>query len=83
MMTILLLMLHMNNDPSSGIPFSKPVSEDSLSSRIVVPTCVHSVIQPQDYKGNDSAMNSVMECQVIMESIWYPVFEVEITFTTA
>ena len=42
MMTIILLKLHMNNDPSSGVPFSKPDFEDSHSSWIVVPSKVHS-----------------------------------------
>ena len=32
MMTIIILKLHMNNDPSSGVPLSKPDFEDSLSS---------------------------------------------------
>ena len=51
MMTIIILKLHMNNDPSSGVPLSKPDFEDSLSSWIVVPSKVHSVDQPQGYKG--------------------------------
>ena len=38
MMTITILKLHMNNDPSSGVPLSKPDVEDSRSSWIVVPS---------------------------------------------
>ena len=29
MMTIIILKLHMNNDPSSGVPLSKPDFKDS------------------------------------------------------
>ena len=51
MMTILILKLHMNNDPSSGVPLSKPDFENSRSSWIVVPSKVHSIDQPQGYQG--------------------------------
>ena len=51
MMTITLLKLHMKNNPFSGVPFFKPNFEDSLSSWIAVPSKVHSVDQPQGYKG--------------------------------
>lgn len=43
---------HMNNDPSSGIPFPKPGSEESYSSRIVIPSNVHSRNQPQELHVN-------------------------------
>ena len=42
MMTILILKLHMNNDPSSGVPFSKPDFEDShliLHGLLFLPKC--------------------------------------------
>ena len=43
MMTILILKLHMNNDPSSGILFSKPDLKTLFhSSWIVAPSKVHS-----------------------------------------
>ena len=51
MMTIKILKLHMNNDPSSGVPHYKPDFEDSLSSWTVVSSKVHSLDQPQGYKG--------------------------------
>ena len=56
------------------------LSLNQFLSRIVVPTNVHPVNQPQDNKRNNLAMNSVMECQVILKSIRYPLFEVEVYF---
>ena len=43
---------HMNNDPSSGIPFPKPGSEESSSSRIIVPSYVQFGNQPQELQVN-------------------------------
>ena len=51
-----------------------------LSSRIVVPPTVHPVNQPQEHKGKMSAKKLDMECQVILEFIWYPLFEMEVEF---
>lgn len=39
---------HMNNDPSSSIPFPKPGSEESFSSLIIVPSYVQFGNQPQE-----------------------------------
>ena len=53
MMTILILKLHMNNDSSSGILFSKPdLKTLSYSSWIVVPSKVHSEINHKDIQEN-------------------------------
>ena len=52
----------MNNDPSSGVPLSKPDFEDSRSSWIVVPSKVHSIDQPQGYQGKMSAKILEIEC---------------------
>ncbi|GJY12443.1 retrovirus-related pol polyprotein from transposon TNT 1-94 [Tanacetum coccineum] len=41
---------HMDNDPYFGLPIPEPNSEES-SSRIVIPTNVHSVNQPQEHIG--------------------------------
>ncbi|GKG16700.1 retrovirus-related pol polyprotein from transposon TNT 1-94, partial [Tanacetum coccineum] len=41
---------HMDNDPYFGLPIPEPSSEES-SSRIVIPTNVHSVNQPQEHIG--------------------------------
>ena len=52
----------MNNDPSSGVPLSKPDLEDSRSSWTVVPSKVHSIDQPQGYQGKMSAKILEKEC---------------------
>ena len=52
MMTIIILKLHMNNDPSSGVPLSNTDFEDSRSSWIIVPSKVHSEINHRDIQEN-------------------------------
>ena len=78
MTTIIILKLIMNNEPSSGVPLSKPDFEDSRSSWIVVPSKVHSIDQPQGYQGKCRLRFWKKNVKRSQEFTWYCLFEIEV-----